>query len=301
MWLGHPCRGVGEAAGRSGQSKKVKTAHLGKLCRPLSGTEGGDTPFNSSELGFPHLSKLNVFGRIGSWPQPETKAAAGGSQCVRWWGDASRPALLQSQARNNRVVSERWARSGVSCPLPHEQCWGTRGAHLLLLLGFWERWSEVFEPRPVLPLLRDHSGLLTAKSSQAQIWAPHKFAMVEFGVSSMGVYAGLGWSSAPWLARDPRALAMNLWVSLLPKSVFEAGKEKVCVMHRAGTRGLRSPSPSTYPPAPDPRQDDDESGQHGEEDGDNGGPGGVEGEACVGARVEGEGAIPQCHPAAQDG
>lgn len=59
-------------------------------------------------------------------------------------------------------------------------------------------------------------------------------------------------------------------------------------------------SPSTYPPAPDSWQDDDESDQHGEEDGDDGGPGGVKGEAGTGARVEGEGAIPQGHPAAQD-
>lgn len=55
--------------------------------------------------------------------------------------------------------------------------------------------------------------------------------------------------------------------------------------------GLSSP-PSTYPFAPDAWQDDDGSDQCREEDGGNDGPGGVEGEASVGARVEGEGAIP---------
>lgn len=43
----------------------------------------------------------------------------------------------------------------------------------------------------------------------------------------MGVHGGLGWSSSPWLARCPRALAITLWAHLLPKSVFEAGKEEM--------------------------------------------------------------------------
>lgn len=85
---------------------------------------------------------------------------------------------------------------------------------------------------------------------------------------------------------------MNPWACLLPESVFESGKEKASGMHRAGTTWLSSPCPSTYPPAPDPWQDDDESGQHGEEDGDNDSPGGIKGEARIGTRVEGEGAIP---------
>lgn len=64
----------------------------------------------------------------------------------------------------------------------------------------------------------------------------------------------------------------------------------------AGTRALSCPS--TYPPAPDPWQDDDGCDQHGEEYGDNESPGGVKGEAGIGSRVEGVGAIPQCHLAA---
>lgn len=90
---------------------------------------------------------------------------------------------------------------------------------------------------------------------------------------------------------------MNLWTCLVCKSVFKAGKGKACGIHRAGTRGLRS----TYPPASDPWQDDDKSGQHGEEDGDDDGPGSVKGEARIGSGVEGEGAVPQRHPAALDG
>lgn len=62
--------------------------------------------------------------------------------------------------------------------------------------------------------------------------------------------------------------------------------------------GLGPPSPSTYPLSSDARQDDDGSGQSREEDGGDDGRGGVEGEASIGASVEGEGAIPQRHPAA---
>lgn len=71
-------------------------------------------------------------------------------------------------------------------------------------------------------------------------------------------------------------------------------------MWDAGTRGLSSPIPSTYPSTLDPWQDNDESGQHREEDGDDNGLGGVEGEAHIGAGVKGEGTVPQCHPDTKD-
>lgn len=50
----------------------------------------------------------------------------------------------------------------------------------------------------------------------------------------MSAHTGIGWSSAPWLSRDTRALAMSLGAGLLAKSVMESGKEEECGMHRQG-------------------------------------------------------------------
>lgn len=101
------------------------------------------------------------------------------------------------------------------------------------------------------------------------------------------------------LAGDPTALAIS---RPLPQGHICS---RVCCRGREGggtwgapSMGLSPPSPSTYPLSSDARQDDDGSGQRREEDGGDDGRGGVEGEASIGASVEGEGAIPQRHPAA---